>query len=164
VRYQTTINGKQYQIEITQNGSVIVNGEERQIDFHALQAPLYSMIIDNASFEALVETRDGILNVDLLGDSFEVTVADEREQRLAAARGEFQSETGELPIRSPMPGLIVAVPITEGQQVNKGDALVVLESMKMENELKAPRGGTVLKVHVQKGDRVEQNKVLLLLG
>jgi biotin carboxyl carrier protein len=164
VKYLTTVNDKQYQIEIAPNGNVIVNGEVREIDFHALQAPLYSMIIDNASFEALVEVREGVLNVALIGDSFEVTVADEREQRLAAARGDFQAETGELPIRSPMPGLIVAVPIVEGQQVNKGDALIVLESMKMENELKAPRGGTVLKIGVQKGDRVEQNKILVLLG
>jgi len=164
VKYQTTINGKQYQIEVNPDGNVIVNGEERQIDFHALQAPLYSMIIDNASFEAMVEARDGVMNVSLLGDMFEVTVADERQQRLAAARGEFQADTGELPIRSPMPGLIVAVSVAEGQQVNKGDPLIVLESMKIENELKAPRGGSVLKIHVQKGDRVEQNKVLILLG
>lgn len=163
MKYKTTVNGKEYQIEISPEGNVIVNGEVREIDFHALQAPSYSMIINNASYEALVEVREGVLEVDLLGDLFEVSVADERQQRLAAARGDVGGETGELPIRSPMPGLIVAVPVTEGQQVNKGDSLIVLESMKMENELKAPRGGTVQKVHVQKGDRVEQNKILVLL-
>ncbi len=164
MKYQTTVNGKQYEVEINQNGRVTVNGEERVVDFHALNAPLYSLLVDNASYEGLIELRDGTLHVQLLGDQYEVTVADERTQRLESAGGGFQAQSGEIAVRSPMPGLIVAVPVVEGQSVNKGDALIVLESMKMENELKAPRAGVVTKVHVTKGDRIEQNKTLVTLS
>jgi biotin carboxyl carrier protein len=59
--------------------------------------------------------------------------------------------------------LIVAVPVHEGQTVEKGQTLVILESMKMENELKSPRAGTVERVEVQKGDSVEQNKALIVI-
>jgi biotin carboxyl carrier protein len=60
-----------------------------------------------------------------------------------------------------MPGLVVALPVGEGQAVAKGDVLVILESMKMQNELKAPRDGTVARVRVTVGDSVEQRQTLL---
>ena len=62
-----------------------------------------------------------------------------------------------------MPGLIVAVPVSEGQAVRKGDILVILESMKMQNELKSPREATIGRVRVKAGDNVDQNQVLLTL-
>jgi biotin carboxyl carrier protein len=62
-----------------------------------------------------------------------------------------------------MPGLIVAVNVSEGQTVTQGASLCVLESMKMENEIKAPRAGNVSRIYVNKGDRVEQNKVLIVI-
>jgi biotin carboxyl carrier protein len=63
-----------------------------------------------------------------------------------------------------MPGLIVAVPVQEGQEIEEGELLVVLESMKMQNELKAPRAGIVARVRVSQGDSVEQNQVMLTLN
>jgi biotin carboxyl carrier protein len=60
-----------------------------------------------------------------------------------------------------MPGLIVAIPVEEGQEVKKGQVLVILESMKMQNELKSPREGTVTRLRVKAGDRVEQKATLL---
>ena len=60
-----------------------------------------------------------------------------------------------------MPGLVIAVPVEEGQPVEKGDVLLILESMKMQNELKSPRAGKVSRVRVAPGDRVEQKQTLL---
>ncbi len=97
------------------------------------------------------------------GELYDVEVADERRVRLMRASAGFEASAGELSIRSPMPGLIVAVGVSEGQAINKGDSLCILESMKMENDIKAPRAGTVSRVYVAKGDRVEQNKVLLTI-
>ncbi|UCH60339.1 MAG: acetyl-CoA carboxylase biotin carboxyl carrier protein subunit, partial [Anaerolineales bacterium] len=61
----------------------------------------------------------------------------------------------------PMPGLVVSIPVREGQQIEKGDVLVILESMKMQNELKSPRAGTVARVRIENGDSVEQRQTLL---
>ncbi|HYO87682.1 MAG TPA: acetyl-CoA carboxylase biotin carboxyl carrier protein subunit, partial [Candidatus Limnocylindrales bacterium] len=71
---------------------------------------------------------------------------------------------GELQIKSPMPGLVLAVPVAEGQTVMQGETILVLESMKMQNELKAPRDGVINRVWVQAGQSVEQGKPLLALG
>jgi biotin carboxyl carrier protein len=66
-------------------------------------------------------------------------------------------------MKAPMPGLVIAVPIAVGEQVEKGQNLVILESMKMQNELKAPRSGLVNRILIEKGDNVEQNQILLVL-
>jgi pyruvate carboxylase subunit B len=71
--------------------------------------------------------------------------------------------TGEIMIKSPMPGLIVAVPVSEGQAVKKGQTVVVLESMKMENELKAPRDGMVAAIKIVPRQSVEQHQPLVVL-
>lgn len=161
MKYLTTVNDQQFEIEINQNGRVTVNGEELTVDFRTISPSLVSALINNHSFEALVEERDERYEVLMFGDLYEVDVADERKQRLLRSSSGFEAAQGEISIRSPMPGLIVAVPVAEGQEVKQGDAVCVLESMKMENELKAPRAGTVSHIYVNKGDRVEQNKVLV---
>jgi biotin carboxyl carrier protein len=63
-----------------------------------------------------------------------------------------------------MPGQIVTVPVSEGQAVHKGEILIVLESMKMQNELKSPRDGKIGRIKVKAGDNVEQNQVLLVVA
>lgn len=164
MKYTTTVNDQKYEIEITRDG-LLVNGEPRYVDFKSMgQHAIFSLLIDNQSFEAVVELRDGKYQVLIQGDLYEVDVTDERSQRLARASGLAADPTGEIIIRSPMPGLIVAVPVQEGQAVKKGQTVVILESMKMENELKAPRDGVVHRVEVAKGQSVEQNKILIAIG
>ena len=63
-----------------------------------------------------------------------------------------------------MPGIIIATPVAEGDAVSKGDKVVILESMKMENELKAPRDGVVITLAVEPGMGVEKNQVLAVIG
>ncbi|NLF74208.1 MAG: biotin/lipoyl-binding protein [Chloroflexi bacterium] len=165
MRYQTIINDETFDIDINEDGRIFVNGEERAIDFRVLrQGEMYSLLLDHLSFEAVVEERNDLYHVMIAGSLYEVQVTDERSRRLASAFMAFGDSGGELSIRSPMPGLIVRVPVQPGQTVAKGDTIVVLESMKMENELKAPRDGTVHMIHVTAGDNVEQNKVLVTIS
>ena len=74
------------------------------------------------------------------------------------------ASTGEFLLKAPMPGLVVSIPVNEGQAVGKGDVLVILESMKMQNELKAPRPGTVGRIRIEIGASVEQKQTLLTLA
>ncbi len=68
------------------------------------------------------------------------------------------------PVTSPMPGTILNVPVKEGQSVKTGDVLVVLEAMKMENEIKAAKDGTILSVAVSKGESVDTGALLVTIG
>lgn len=68
------------------------------------------------------------------------------------------------PVAAPMPGTIVSVNVTQGQAVKSGDVLVILEAMKMENEIKAPADGTVASVNVNKGESVDSGQTLVTLS
>jgi biotin carboxyl carrier protein len=165
MRYLTTIGDKTYTIDINQDGEVVIDSVKRSLDLRSIDDDgLYSLLLDNHSFEALVEEGDGEYRVLINGVLYYAQVADERAKRLAEAAGAFTPTSGEVNIKSPMPGLIVAVPVVEGQKVAKGQVVVVLESMKMENELKAPREGTVSSIKVQPRQAVEQNQVLIVLS
>jgi biotin carboxyl carrier protein len=165
MKYATTVGNQTFIIEINERGEAIVDGQAFQVDFESVgAAPLYSLLINNESFEALVERRGDEWHVLMHGDLYTVRVSDERTQRLAAAASSLVPETGDVSIRAPMPGLVVAVPVTVGQAVEAGDVLVILESMKMENELKAPRAAVVERVHVRAGDSVEQSQTLVVVA
>ena len=86
---------------------------------------------------------------------------DERERRLRAAAGGGQVLATEFHLKAPMPGLVIAIPVEEGTEVTKGDVLVILESMKMQNELKSPQDGVVSRVRVAPGDSVDPKQIIL---
>ena len=111
-----------------------------------------------------MEEREGSYRVLLLGQVYDVQVEDEGTRRVTRARKARQAEEGEDVIRSPIPGLIFDVPAMEGQEVKKGDILVIVEAMKMENELRAPRDATVKATFVAPGDAVDKGTPLVTLS
>jgi biotin carboxyl carrier protein len=167
MKYVTTIEDKSYTIEINDDKRVIVDGVEYAVDFESVNGqPVYSLLVNGRSYEAYVSESEDSKDWQVLirGDLFSVLVEDEREKRLRATAGVTANSTDEFNLRAPMPGLIVTVPVSEGQEVHKGDILIVLESMKMQNELKCPRDGKIGRIKVKPGDNVEQNQVLLAVG
>ncbi|MEZ4670550.1 MAG: biotin/lipoyl-containing protein [Anaerolineae bacterium] len=164
MKYVTIINDKTFEINIEPDGSLTVNGEKREVDFRGLGPSMYSILAQNISHELTIEQRDGEIEVLMRGRLYTSRVLDERALLMAQRSGGLAAESGELNIKSPMPGLIVAVRVESGQEIKAGDTIIILESMKMQNELKAPRDGVVGTVHVQPGQTVEQNKVLVTIG
>jgi biotin carboxyl carrier protein len=162
MRYITTVEDKQFLVEIIDEKHVSVDGKVYQVDFESVSGqPVYSLIVDGKSHEGYVAQGDDNWQVLLRGRLYPITVEDEREKRLRSTAGGGVAETGEFHLRAPMPGLVVAIPVIEGQPVKKGQVLLILESMKMQNELKAPRDGTVGRVRVKPGETVEQKQTLL---
>lgn len=162
MRYVSTIGEREFLVEIVDDQHVSVNGVTYNVNFESINGqPIHSLLVDNRSYEATVHPVDNGWQVLLHGDLFEVQVEDEREKRLRASLGGRPVDHGEFHLKAPMPGLVVAIPVEEGQPVQKGAVLVVLESMKMQNELKSPRDGTVARLRVRPGDSVEQKETLL---
>ena len=167
MKYVTTVDDKVFTIEINDDQRVLVDGVEYAVDFESVNGqPVYSLLINGRSYEAYVSESEDLNDWQVLirGDLFTVSVEDEREKRLRATAGAVASSTDEFNLKAPMPGLIVAVQVAEGQTVHKGDILIVLESMKMQNELKCLRNGTVGRIKIKTGDNVEHNQVLLTVG
>jgi biotin carboxyl carrier protein len=162
MKYITTVDDKQFLVEIIDEKHISVDGKVYEVDFESVSGqPVYSLILDGKSHEAYVASGDNNWQVLLRGRLFPVTVEDEREKRLRSAAGGGVAETGEFHLRAPMPGLVVAIPVEERQSVKKAQVLLILESMKMQNELKSPRDGTVGRIRVKPGETVEQKQTLL---
>ena len=162
MKYITTIEGKQFLIEVIDEKHVSVDGRIYEVDFELVSGqPVYSLIVNGKSHESYVAQSDDDWQILLHGRLYPVTVEDEREKRLRRAAGGGVAETGEFHLKAPMPGLVVAIPVEEGQEIKKGQVLLILESMKMQNELKSPRDGTVGRVRVKPGEKVEQKQTLL---
>ncbi len=119
------------------------------------------LLVNNKSYEGYMYPDDDDWEVLLQGIMYSVNVEDERERRLRQALGEGPTLTGEFHLKAPMPGLVVSVPVSDGQEVAKGDVLIILESMKMQNELKSPRDGKISRLRVKVGDSVERKQTLL---
>lgn len=162
MKYITIVEDKQFIVEIVDEKHVRVDDKLYEIDFESVSGqPVYSLIVDGKSHESYVYQDDDNWQVLLRGRLFPVTVEDEREKRLRAAAGGGVAETGEFHLRAPMPGLVVAIPVAEGQEIKRGQVILILESMKMQNELKAPRDGTIGRIRVKPGESVEQKQTLL---
>jgi biotin carboxyl carrier protein len=165
MKYFATVNDEEFVIEIDHDDRIMVNGEPYEIDFHQMaEAGVASLLLNHRSLEAYVEEREDDWEVLIQGELYAVKVEDERAHRLAQARGTAVAVTGEVNVQSPMPGIIIAIPVAEGDFVIKGQRVVILESMKMENELNAPRDGVVLRVSVAAGASVEKGQVLVVIG
>jgi biotin carboxyl carrier protein len=156
------VDNKEYLVEIIDEKHIIINGKSYEVDFESVSGqPVYSLIVDGKSHESYVQQGDDNWQVLLRGRLYPVTVEDEREKRLRAAAGSDVAESGEFHLKAPMPGLVVAIPVEEGQEIKKGQVILILESMKMQNELKSPRDGTIGRIRVKTGESVEQKQTLL---
>ncbi len=162
MRYSAVVDEREFLVEILDDRHVSVDGVVYEIDFESVSGqPVYSLLVDGRSFEGHVYPGEDLWNVLMHGTLYSIRVEDEREKRLRAAAGSRVAEQAEFHLKAPMPGLVVAIPVADGQRVEKGEVLVILESMKMQNELRAPRAGQVGRIKVGQGDNVEQNQTLL---
>lgn len=150
VEGQVMLNGLSAELEVTPDGPYAWQVQQRGRVHRVLLLRL-----DEAAGTALLQIDGRRVSVALK------TREDDLRKILHSAGG---GKSGPADVKAPMPGLIRGVKVAVGQTVQKGDALLVLEAMKMENVLKSPRAGTVQHVAVGEGDAVEKGALLLRLG
>ncbi len=162
MKYVTTINDQEYILEIIDEHHIAIDGVAYEMDFTQVGGqPVFMVVLNGQSYEALVYEEEDEWQVVLRGEMYRAIVEDEREKRLRAALESGPIINGEFHLKAPMPGLVVTIPVSDGQSVEKGDVLLILESMKMQNELRSPRPGKIARIRVAPGDRVEQKQTLL---
>ncbi len=162
MKYVTSIDGHEYVVDILDEHHVSVDGLTYTVDFMPVgDQPVYSLVVNGESVEAHVYPNEDVWQVLFRGTLFTACVEDEREKRLRAALAGRVAEHEDFHLKAPMPGMVVSIPVAEGMLVKRGDVLVILESMKMQNELRSPRDGKVSRLRVKAGDRVEQKDTML---
>ncbi len=163
--YLTYVGDEEFAITIHQDGSVEVDGERLDVDLqHISNNVIYSMLIGGRSHEVYATLEDGSYRILLDGERYEVTVEDERTQQLKKLQRADSKLVGDVQIKAPMPGLVVKVIVEAAQEVEANQPLLILEAMKMENELRAPRAGVIKEIRVAPRQAVELNQVLVILG
>jgi biotin carboxyl carrier protein len=164
MKLDLTINGIAGHIEILAPGPAcrfsLDQGPEREAGVEMPEPCVYSVLMDSRSYEARVEETPGGLVVVIDGFRFEVDVRDPRRfSRKLSGRGAEGIQT----LAAPMPGKVVRVLVAPGDAVEAGQGVVVVEAMKMQNEMKAPRAGRVLSVAVKEGATVSAGDVLVTI-
>jgi biotin carboxyl carrier protein len=166
VKYFVTIGTQTLEVEVDGN-RVTVDGVAHEAQLAAVSGtPLYHLLLGGESWTVAVQPLEeaGRWALGVLGERVEVDVQDERTRGIEALTGKGQRATGGGTVRAPMPGLVVRIEVAEGQRVDAGAGLVVVEAMKMENELRAPRAGVVQTVHITVGQAVEKGASLVTLA
>lgn len=162
--YIVTVEDKTFKVDLErQDNKFIVYLNSNPVEVTAAEAgnPSHlSLIVGNKSYDVTIENKN-IVSVN--GEAFQVKVEDEKVQQLARLRGKIV-RIEELYIAAPMPGLVVEVEVGVGDRVKVGSGLIVIEAMKMQNELKAPREGVVKEVLVKKGMSVNGGDTLVVIG
>jgi biotin carboxyl carrier protein len=134
-----------------------IDGNERIVDSQQAGQGTFSLLIDNATAEVSVMSRGDEFTVAVNGRTHHLKLLDERALRRRAGKA---AGDGAHEIRAAMPGKVVAVLIEKGAKVERGQGLLVIEAMKMENEIAAPRAGTVTELRVSPGQAVEAGELL----
>lgn len=139
---------------------VIIDGVRHEVDTTKLEGSLYSLLIGNKSYEVSVTTSEADLyDVRHGGSKASVRFVDP----LSAAAGAHLAHTGPAEITAAMPGRVVKVLVEEGQEIVEGQGLIILEAMKMENEVAAPRDGTITNFFVQPGQTLESGEKIAII-
>ena len=153
-----------YTVEIEETGKsvyrVSVDGNEFLVDGKKTGRTNFSLIVDNRSFEIEVDNTDDEYRVLVDGRNYRIHLVDERRVRVGGCAIGLSNSRGVRMVSVPMPGKIIAVLVGEGDAVEKGQGLVIVEAMKMENEVRSPIAGEVKEIKVKPGDTVEGGAVL----
>jgi biotin carboxyl carrier protein len=164
VKYYVTVGERTVEVQL-EGDRVIIDGVASVVHREPLPGtPLEQVMIDGRAFTLSLEP-DGLGRwvAGVRGSRYDVSVVDERTHHVQELVGPVAAPAGQA-LKAPMPGLVVRVLVVEGDQVAAGQGLVVLEAMKMENELKATGAGIVQSVRATAGATVEKGQLLLEVG
>lgn len=162
MRFEAVVGagGRRIRVERLDEARFRIGESERRVDIEALESGVYSLIVDGQSFEATVrEEKKGLL-VEIGPHAIPVRLEDPSSRSIAEAGSQVE---GEAVVASPMPGRVVGIKVEVGQAVKEGEGVILVEAMKMENELHSPKEGKVKTIMVKVGDAVEAGQDLVVI-
>lgn len=166
MNYIGTIGEKEVKVTVREVGvaryAVTIDGQEHLVDAHQVQSSVWSILYGSASYEVDLQGKaDEEFEVLIAGDCYKFTLMNE--QRKALMRTGGKGAAGKAMVASPMPGKVVKLLVAEGEEVQAEQGVIVVEAMKMENELKSAVTGKVKEIFVKEGEVVESGAKLLLV-
>lgn len=166
MKYNVKVEEKDYQLEIVENSKSLdikLDGQTIKVDNQQIAiGRLVMMLKDNRPYEFELLRENGAYDCWLNARKARCEVIDEKTATYARLMGVSAGAKKAKALKAPMPGLVIRVEVEIGQRVKKGDPLVVVEAMKMENELRAARGCIIKGINVKQGQAIDKNQVLVV--
>jgi biotin carboxyl carrier protein len=168
-RYHVIVSGSPRAVEIVADGGefeIRIDDRVYRVDDENLGHPdFHSLLIDHKSYSVItrsVSRSEGRYTARIRGRIYDVRVYDELQAAAARQREEAEASEDHV-VRSPMPGMVAGIKVNVGDRVRAGDPVIVVEAMKMQNELASPFSGCVKRIHVREGQSVESKAQLLVI-
>jgi biotin carboxyl carrier protein len=165
MKFTIELNGKARAVELSRGEagfSCSIDGKPVDADIAEISSGTYSVLIGGQSLEVRVTPGPDALDVSVSGREYSLTVRDPREWR-RKHHGAAASE-GRQQVVAPMPGKVVRILTKAGEKIEAGQGVVVVEAMKMQNEVRAPKSGIVEKIFVAEGQSVNTGDALATIG
>jgi biotin carboxyl carrier protein len=140
---------------------VTVDGAAHRVELTETVPSVYTLVVDGVSHDLVVESQAGAVTLSLDGSVYTAEVA--RTKR-ASGTGSQGAGAHSQEVRAPMPGLLIALPASEGSRVEIGQAVAIMEAMKMQMEIRAAHAGTIKRVHVSVGQELSAGQLLVTMG
>lgn len=162
MRYFVTIGKRTIEVELGPDG-VLVDGKSVAADIVEMDGTeVRSLLLDGRSHRVLATRKGrGVWSLHMSGTHLETRVVDERTRYVEEMTGGGEESKGPRALKAPMPGMVVKVEVEEGENIEEGRGLVIVEAMKMENELKSDGPGRVKAILVEPGQAVEKDQILI---
>lgn len=162
MKYFVTVAGRTIEVDLHAGGTR-VDGVEVRADLRELPGTrVRSLIVDGRSLTMLAAPLEaGIWELQVAGARHRIEVVDERTRAIRAMTGQGAAPRGPAAIRAPMPGLVTRIEVAAGDSVRAGQGIVVIEAMKMENELRADADAVIDRILVEPGQAVEKGAILV---
>ncbi|MBK7934630.1 MAG: hypothetical protein KA956_06470 [Pyrinomonadaceae bacterium] len=167
MKLQAEIDGEKHEVEIGRDGRLVtatVDGREYKLDVSEPEKEVLLVKNANKVSQVFVSPKAGSVSefgVTIHGQALDVEIIDPK--RLRGAGDDHDSIDGLAEIKTAMPGKVVRILVELGADVEKGDGIIVVEAMKMQNELKSPKDGTVKEIRAAEGQTVNAGEVLVVI-
>lgn len=155
---------KTYEIETDLDGNLLLNGDNVNLDISVESENSFHVIHENVGYDVYVVEKNEATKtytISINGNKYTLQTKSKFDELLDQLGMSSMTEAKADSLKAPMPGLVLDILVEEGSTVSKGDSLLVLEAMKMENNIKSPADGIVKSVNIKKGEPVEKNQVLI---
>lgn len=162
--YEAKVNSDSSYSVVHQDGEFTLDGVPANADIHRVNDHTFQVLFEGGSYTVHLLAFDqdnGTVSLSINDKHAEVKLSTELERLLKKLGMENLANTKVSSVKAPMPGLIHSILVAEGDEISKGDPLLILEAMKMENIIKSPTDGSIKKIHAVIGASVEKGKVLV---
>jgi biotin carboxyl carrier protein len=161
--YYISIADQDYPVRVTQDGELEIGGKPVMADVKRIDSRTFSVLTNGSSYTVVAQKHEDGYQLLLNGRQMMLRVESERTRLLKQFEHRSHTGTKNLEIKAPMPALVVKLEVAVGDTVTQGQGLLVLEAMKMENEIKSHSSGRVKEILVTQGTPVEKGQLLMLL-